>query len=353
MTNIDQSKRALWLACSLFIALSFAPACASDAGNANELEVDEVSDALTQAEYDCEREKRECLIVADCEDGAREACKSAARACREPAHDEASRVRALCRAERDACEATATTEAEHNACHIAEHECKLPVDPPEAICHVDALRCIWDARTSPPDTDPPPAGREAEHACHEAERACKESLRLDRADLPKAPKCEAPRCGPRGHVHGSVELIACERERRECLISAACDVVLSEACESSFHVCADPLRAEHDRVHALCHAEREACEAAAADEAARQACHLAEHRCMLPVDPPEAICRIEAHECRWAARVMQGEPPAPPADHACREAEHACVESLRVRPEELPQLPLCAPALPECTPGGA
>lgn len=83
------------------------------------------------------------------------------------------------------------------------------------------------------------------------------------------------------------------------------------------------------------------------------ACHIAEHRCMLPVDPPEAICRIEAHECRWAARVTLDEPPAMrPADHGCRAAEHACVESLRVHPDELPQPPLCAPTPLECTPAG-
>lgn len=360
MTKTNQSMRTLWLGCPLVIGLVVAPACASDTEDTNDLEVDDVSEALTQAEYDCEREKRECLIVADCDEGARDVCESAFRACREPARDEASTVRALCRAERDACEAAAVNEAELNACHIAEHECKLPVDPPEAICHVDALRCIWDARTSPPDTDPPPVDRDAEHACREEERACKESLRLDRADLPKAPKCEAPRCGPHGHghghahvPHGSSDLIACERARRECLIAAACDVGLSDACQNAFHVCADPLRDEHERVHALCHAEREDCDAAAADEAARHACHIAEHRCMLPVDPPEAICRIEAHECRWAERITLDEPPAvPPADRACREAEHACVDALRVHPEELPQPPLCAPAPVECVATG-
>jgi hypothetical protein len=69
------------------------------------------------------------------------------------------------------------------------------------------------------------------------------------------------------------------------------------------------------------------------------------------VDPPEAICRIEAHECRWAAGIPDVTPPMDPphpgpsaAEQACREAEHDCVESRRVH------FPHCSPVPPECTP---
>lgn len=339
----------------MFIALGFAPSCASETDDTDALELDDASEALTQAEYDCERSKRECFISAGCDEGARDACEAVFRACREPVRDERARVRELCRAQRDACEDLATDDAELHACHMAEHECKLPVDPPEAICHIDALRCIWDARVAAPDLDPSPPAHAAEHACHEEEHACKESLRLDRADLPVVPKCDPPPCTPLDPAlipPDFADHFRCERIKHECFVTAHCDASLRAACESAFHACEEPVRAERERVHALCHAERESCEAVATDEADHHACHVAEHRCTLPVEPPEAICRIEALECRWAAGIPDMPPPPrdPPAagpsaaEHACRDAEHDCVEARRVH------IPHCAPLPPECTP---
>jgi hypothetical protein len=363
MTKTNRDVRALSSSCLLFVALAFAPSCANKSDDTNAVELNDASEALTQAEYDCEREKRTCLISADCDADARDVCESALRACREPVRDERSRVRELCRTQRDACEADATSEAELHACHVAEHECKLPVDPPEAVCHVDALRCIWDARTEWPDAGWPDAGSPPrdhadEHACREQERACKDLLRLDREDLPKAPKCGRPHCAPREPAPKgwSADHFQCERERRECLIEADCDSNAYTACEVAFDACEEPARAERERVPALCRDERHSCEAASTDDAGRHACHIAHHRCTLAVDPPEAICRIEAHECRWAARLDDvTAPPAGPhhesaAHRACHEAEHDCVEATRLHPEDLPRLPLCAPVPPECTP---
>lgn len=352
MTETNHSMRALWPTASLLFALCAAPSCVSESEDSDAFELDDASEALTQAEYDCEWEKRECFIAADCDAAQRDACESVFRACRAPVRDERARVRELCRAERDVCESLATSDAELHACHIAEHECKLPVDPPEAICHVEALRCSWDARADEPDAAPRRARHGIDHACHEEERACKESLRLDRADLPVAPKCEPAACDPRDPAPLPPDItdhVRCELDKRECLLDAGCDEPLRAACESAFRACEEPVRAERRRVHALCHAERESCEAVAVDDASHHACHIAEHRCKLPVDPPEAICHLEALECRWAAYVPGVTPPPgvphagpSPAEHACHEAERECVESRRVSwCRTLP--PACAP----------
>jgi hypothetical protein len=147
---------------------------------------------------------------------------------------------------------------------------------------------------------------------------------------------------------------ACEKTKRECQIAADCDPDKREACETAFRTCDEPSRLEHERVHDMCHAAKETCEQAAQDDAARHACHMQEHRCMLPVEPPEAVCRIDAEECIWNANgMMMPEPMMPPAhpemsdaEKACHETEHTCVESKRMHPEELPKPPHCEPTAP-------
>ena len=335
MMKTNPDLRAPWVGCVL-IAAAFVPGCANEVPAASEEpEVEDTTEAITQAEYDCERTKRECLAAADCDADLREACESAFHACKDPVRAEQKQVRETCRAQRETCDAAAADDAARHACHVAEHECKLPVDPPEAVCHIDALNCIWAARSAAPDATPPMKS-EAEQACRETERACT-------AADPTVPDTQS--------------MFACERTKRECLIAANCDADMREACTGAFHACAEPIRAEKKRVHELCHAEREACDAAATDEAGRQACHIAEHRCKLPVDPPEAVCRIDAEECRWAAKgapdmtdPMNPRPDPSAAELACRETERACKESLRMRPEDLPKPPHCPPAPRACTP---
>jgi hypothetical protein len=252
MTKANQTMRALWLTSLLLVA-----SCAGDATG----EIDDASGALTQADYDCERSRRACLNVSDCDADTRYACDSELYACRASARAERARVRELCRAQRDDCELIATNDAERHACHIAEHECKLPVDPPEAICHVDALQCRWDANLVATDGGPPHASHASEHACHEEEKACKRALRLDRTALPVAPSCEPRYCAPHGRgphgpgPHGPGPFPPGSAEHEAC-------------------------KREHDRVHAFCRAEREHCEAAAPSEAVHRACHEAEHDCV-------------------------------------------------------------------------
>jgi hypothetical protein len=86
---------------------------------------------------------------------------------------------------------------------------------------------------------------------------------------------------------------------------------------------------------------------------------MAEHKCTLPVEPPEAVCRIDAEECVWAARgtaepAAAPEPMMPPketdAERACRETERECREAKRVPPEDLPEPPKCPPGPPPCKP---
>jgi len=366
-------SRTAWFACVL-VAAAFAASCGSRTPVPESLEVDETSDALTQEQFECERTKRECLVKADCDADAREACETAFRACEEPVRAEKKQVREMCRTEREKCAAAATDEAGRHACHMAEHKCKLPVEPPEAVCHIEAEECIWAARDMSPAPTMPPTKSAAEEACREQERECKESLRLHPEDLPKPPKCPPgpppPACtpdddagvaddAPEAPVPESLDDLTCERTKRECLIAADCDADKREACKSAFHACEEPVRAEKKLVHEMCRTARETCEAAATDEAGRHACHIAEHKCKLPVEPPDAVCRIEEEECVWAARGM-GEmkaapaPMSPPmksaAEEACREKKRECVEAKRMRPEELPKPPHCPPRPPACKP---
>jgi len=173
----------------------------------------------------CERTKRECQVAADCDDAKRDACESAFRACEEPLRAERDRVHEMCRTSREACEEAATDEAARHACHMAEHKCNLPVEPPEAVCRLDAEECLWVARgmaepPAPPKpmmppsaakpimpppvemTPPkmmPPHDTDAEHACHEAERECNDAMRVPPEDLPKPPMCPPgpPKCMPK------------------------------------------------------------------------------------------------------------------------------------------------------------
>ena len=233
MTKTNQAMRTLWLTSLLLAAAS----CADDDTG----ELDDASGALTQADYDCERSRRACLNVAGCDADTHYACDSALYSCRASARAERARVRDLCRAQRDDCELIATNDAELHACHIAEHECKLPVEPPEAICHVDALRCSWDAHLLAGNGGPPRASHGVEHACHEEEHACKHALRLDPAALPAAPHCEPLSCAPHGRGHGPGPFPPGSAEHHACKL-------------------------EHDRIHAFCRVEREHCEAAASSE---------------------------------------------------------------------------------------
>jgi len=231
------------------------------------------------------------------------------------------------------------------------------------------VECLWAARAAAPAPTTPPTANAAEMACREQERACKESVRLNPENLPEAPKCppapppcnEAEPAEPEP-VPDALEYqlhFECERAKRECLVAANCDADLRAACTSAFHACEEPVRAERKRVHELCHAERETCDAAATDEAGHHACHVAEHRCKLPVEPPEAVCHIDALECLWAAQSAHDVaaapdsemPPGPSAGElACRETERACKDSMRLRPDDLPEPPHCPRVPPACAP---
>ena len=376
MINSNPDLRTPWAGC-LLLAVAFAAGCGTQAPVAEAVEVDEASDALSVDQIACERTKRECLVAADCDADKRETCETAFRACEEPAREEKKRVRDMCHTTRAACDAAAADEAGHHACHVAEHKCKLPVDPPEAVCHIDGLECVWAARSGTDDA--------AEKACRDKEKECRDATRVDRDDLPEPPKCgppPPPKCTPADvdpaepatPAPTTPSDMSCERTKRECLIAANCDADKRGACETAFRACDEPVREEKKRVHEMCREARETCEESAADEAARHACHMAEHKCRLPVEPPEAVCRIEAEECVWAARdTAEPTPPAEPmtppdamtppdpkepkvkpeksaAQEACREKERECTESKRVRPEELPKPPHCGPRPAECTP---
>lgn len=373
MRTSTLDPRSWWVGC-LLVAAALAPSCGNQSPAPESLELDAVSEALSPDQYECEREKRECLVAADCVAEAREACESTFRSCTEPLRAEKKRVSEQCRSERDTCEAAATDDAGRHACHIAEHKCKLPVEPPEAVCHIDALECDWAARMSsdPPESD---ADKAAKKACHDEEHECKESLRMKPEDLPKPPHCPhdppPPACDPSAPAE-PVEPEApeaplpipgepdCELEKRECLIAADCEPDARKACESAFRACEEPARAEKKRVREECRASRETCEEAATDEAGRHACHIAEHECKLPVEPPEAVCRIEAEKCIWAARpesdpMTPAEPTMPPPEpsaeeKACHEQERACREEKRVPRDDLPKPPRCAPSPPACMP---
>jgi hypothetical protein len=277
----------------------------------------------------------------------------------------------LCHVEKEACDAKATDDAGHHACHMAEHKCNASVEPPDAACHVNAEECIWTARGGA-------APSEAEEACRATERACHEMLHMDPEDLPKPPHCPPappPACEPEDHDAGAglpspptestappaPANAACELTKRECLIAADCEPVAREACETTFRTCEEPVRAERDRVREMCRTARESCEAAATDEAGRRSCHSAEHACKLPIEPADAVCRIDAEQCLWAAHdaaepPVMTDPPTPPqpnaAEEACRETERTCREAKREPREELPKPPKCGPKPAKCGPKG-
>jgi hypothetical protein len=359
MKNTNKDPRAPWVSRILFAA-ALAAGCGSQASSPSPIEVEDNSEALSAAEIECESTKRECLIAADCEPEAREVCEEAFRACEEPARAEKKRVREACKVERETCEeAAADDEAAKHACHIAEHRCKLPVEPPDAVCRVDAEECRWAARSEGGDGTTPTPDNAAEEACRETERECKDALRVDREELPKPPHCgpNPPACEPA--EPGTEEAPAplpispdeCEQTKVACLVAADCEPDARELCETAFRACREPLDAEKKRVHDECRTVREACDDAAADEAGRRACHLAEHECKLPVEPPEAVCRIAAHECVWAAQDASTEDGPSAAEEACRETERACVEEKRVPREDMPKPPHCGPKPPACAPG--
>jgi hypothetical protein len=375
MIKNDQDLRAPWLGSLLFIA-AFAASCASGVKTPEPLAVDDYTDALSQDQFDCERTKRECLSAAACAADKREACETAFRSCEEPVRAERDKLHETCRTARESCEAAAVDETARHACHMQEHRCTLPVEPPEAVCRVDAEECIGKAHgmTMPQPTMPPQMS-DAEKVCHETERACRDEKRLDPKDLPEAPHCgpgmmppppPPPACTPvepaapttptTAPAAMTQDHFACEKTKRECLIAADCAADKRAACEAAFRSCDEPFRTEKERVHAQCRAARESCEAAASDEVGRHACHMQEHTCNLPVEPPEAVCHIDAEECIWTANGMhKPEPMMPPqmsdAEQACHETEHTCVEAKRMQPEALPEPPHCEPpAPPPCKP---
>ena len=364
MKNTHSDLRAPWVSRLLLVAAALAAGCGAQTPSLDTLEVEDNSEALSASELECERTKRECLIAADCEPQARAACEEAFRACEEPARAEKKRVKEACKQERETCDEAAADEDAQHACHIAEYRCKLPVEPPEAVCRVDAKECRWAART---DTMTPPTDDTAEQACREQERECKDLLRGDREELPKPPHCPPgppPVCEPQDMTEemtapAPLPLVSpdeCERTKVDCLIAADCDPDARATCETAFRACREPIQAEKKRLHEQCHSARESCESQAADEAAKRACHLAEHECKLPVEPPEAVCKIAAHQCKWAAQdaaeqVADGGAPSGPsaAEEACREQERACVEEKRIPREDLPKPPKCGKA-PKCMP---
>lgn len=392
MGKSSSDLRGKWVA-YIFCLAAGAAGCASQTPVSENVAVDDYSDALSADQFACERTKRECLVAADCAADKREACESAFRSCEQPLKDEKKALHDKCHAEKETCEAAAKDEAARQACHTAEHKCTLPLDPPEAVCRIEAEACVAAAKAAAGTAGAPAAAgapapgpgpkSAAEEACREKERACRDEKHLKPEDLPMPPKCApagradcvpaaptaptAPAVPATGPADMSTDHVACERTKRECLIAADCAADKREACESAFRACEEPIRAEKKRVSDKCREDKETCEAAATDEAGKHACHIAEHRCKLPVEPADAVCRIDAEECVWAARVKNGtatttpepkmppepkEPkPAPsPEEQACRDTEHTCVESKRVKPDELPKPPHCPPAPPVCKP---
>ncbi|HET8935033.1 MAG TPA: hypothetical protein VFN67_16405 [Polyangiales bacterium] len=360
--NLD--LRSSWVS-RLLITAALAAGCGtSTSASPTSLEVEDNSEALSEDELDCERTKRECLIAANCEVDPRAACEEAFRACEEPARAEKRQVHDACRAEREACDETAADDAGRHVCHMAEHKCNAPVEPPDAQCHVDAEECVWTARGGAAPTMPP---SDAEEACRDKERACHEMFHMDPEDLPKPPKCEPPPPAACEPVEEPAEPPAplpvdddCELTKRECLIAADCDKDLNEACETAFRACEEPARAERDRVRDECRTAREACEAAATNEEGRHSCHIAEHECKLPIEPPEAVCRIDAEKCLWAAKdgvepPVMTDPPTPhepsAAEEDCRETERTCREAMKAPKVELPKAPKCGPKPAHCGPG--
>jgi hypothetical protein len=360
--NLD--PRASWVSRLLFTAALAAGCGTTTTPVPTTLEVEDTSEALSEDELDCERTKRECQIAANCEQDAREACEEAFRACEEPARAEKKKIHDACRAEREACDEKATDDAGRHVCHMAEHKCKASVEPPEAQCHVDAEECVWTARGGAAPTMPP---SDAEEACRTKERACREMLKMDPEDLPKPPKCEPPpppACVEEGGVAAEPPAPlpvddGCEKTKRECLIAADCDKDKNEACETAFRACEEPIRAERDAVREKCKADRETCEAAATDETGRHNCHIAEHECKLPIEPPDAVCRIDAEKCLWAAKEaaeppVMTDPPTPhepsAAEEACRETERTCREAKKEPKAELPKAPKCGPKPGKCGP---
>jgi hypothetical protein len=389
MRKPNRDLRATWLGCLLFI--SAAAAGCADARVPEKLEVSDIPDALSQPDFDCERTKRECQTAADCDADKREACEDAFRTCEEPVLAERDRVHEMCRTARETCEAAATDDAGRQACHTAEHKCTLPVDPAEAVCHIDAEECIAAARPAgAKPTMPPAPPSDAEKACHDKEHECTDAKRLDPKDLPKPPMCgpaKPPECKPEPPppppadpaVDPNAPIVGhetCEKTKRECLIAADCAADKRDACEGAFRTCEAPARAQRDALHEKCRTERETCEAAATDEAGRHACHTAEHKCTLPLEPADAVCHVDAEECLWAARPADAKPPADPpammpppamppammpgmmppappppheesdAEKACHEKEHECVESMHKEPADMPEVPKCPPPPP-------
>ena len=362
--NLD--LRSSWVSRLLFTAALAAGCGTTTSPVSTNLEVEDTSEALSEDELDCERTKRECLIAANCEADPREACEEAFRACEEPARAEKKKVHDACRAEREACDEKATDDAGRHACHMAEHKCNAPVEPPDAQCHVDAEECIWTARGGAAPSMPP---SDAEEACREKERACHDMLHTGPDDLPKPPKCEPlppAACEPEADTPAEPPAPLpvdddCERTKRECLIAADCDKDKNEACETAFRTCEEPVRAERDKVRDQCRSARETCEAAATDEEGRHSCHIAEHECKLPIEPPEAVCRIDAEKCLWAAKgaaepPVMTDPPTPhepsAAEEACRETERTCREAKKEPKEDLPKPPKCGPKPGKCGPKG-
>lgn len=228
MTSPQPSHTSPWVGCLLL--LTALTANCSNGGEAPA--VDNAADALSQADYECESAKRECLIAAQCEADQREACEDTFHACKEAAHEEKEALHETCHTAKQTCEAAATDDAALTTCHVEEHKCMLPAEPPEAICHVEMEECLVAAGINivpppPPANDtmappappamdpmdpppPPPAmprvmppheQSDAERACRDTEHECKDAMRPSPMDLPMVPKCEPPHpapgeCGP-------------------------------------------------------------------------------------------------------------------------------------------------------------
>src|SRR5215510_11411989 len=103
MKKSNSDLRAAWVGCLLSVA-TLAIGCGTQHTPVGDVpEVDDLSGALSQDQFDCEKAKRECLVKADCDADAREACEETFRACEDPLREERKKVHDACHAERETC----------------------------------------------------------------------------------------------------------------------------------------------------------------------------------------------------------------------------------------------------------
>lgn len=206
MTNPDRCLRSPWVGCFLLLS-ALGASCASSAPTA---EVEGAVDALSQGDYECEKAKRECLVSADCDPDQREACETTFHDCKYAVKEDKDAQHQVCHAAKETCEAGAADDAAWTACHTEEHRCMLPVEPPEAVCHIQMEECLVAAgiffKSVPEPKDPmmdpmdpmgamgpkmpKPEKSDAEIACRDEEKVCKDAMRLDKDELPKPPHCD-------------------------------------------------------------------------------------------------------------------------------------------------------------------